>query len=139
MRVLSTHHRHTPHPPSAVYRLWASPREWVRWDPDVADVRFTGESREGARGWMRPATGPATSFTITEVDPDRLLTTTSRLPGAVLCFRHEVEPEGAGSRASVTIGVSGPLRALWAILLRRNFAPAAERNLEGLLTQVGAA
>lgn len=139
MRTLSTHHRHTSYPPSAVYRLWATPQEWTRWDPDVVEVRFTGEPREGARGWMRPATGPATSFTITQAELDRVFTTTSRLPGAILSFRHEVDPQGTGSRASVTIGVAGPLSALWAIALRRAFAPAARRNLDGMLAQVGAA
>jgi hypothetical protein len=111
----------------------------VRWDPDVIDVRFSGELREGARGWIRPAAGPATVFTITQADPDRVFTTTSRLPGAILSFRHEVEPADAGSLASVTIGVSGPLRGLWAIVLRRGFAHAAERNLDGVLAQVDAA
>ncbi|WP_433675820.1 SRPBCC family protein [Microbacterium gorillae] len=139
MRILSTHHSHTPHSPTAVYRLWATPQDWIHWDPDVAEVRFMGEPREGARGWMRPAAGPATSFTITQVDPDRLFTTTSRLPGAILSFRHEVERQETGSRASVTIGVSGPLSALWAIVLRRPFASAARRNLEGMLAQVSAA
>ncbi len=96
-------------------------------------MRFSGEVRVGAQGWMRPASGPATTFTISVVEQDHIFTSTSSLPGAKLIFEHIVEPAPGGSRVFVTISVNGPMRGVWKLLLGRTFASAAERNVRGLL------
>lgn len=110
MEKISTHVAETPHPPETLYRLWAAPMTWASWDPDVAEVQFSGEAILGASGWMRPSSGPATTFEIVALETDRLLTTTSRMPGAKLLFEHRAEPLDASTRVTVTIGVDGPLR-----------------------------
>ncbi len=111
----------------------------MQWDPDVTEVRFAGEPVEGARGWVRPASGPATTFEIVAMRHDRLLTTVSRMPGAALSFEHAVEPTRGGSRMTVKISVDGPLSALWGSVLRRGFADAASRNIAGLVAYLDAA
>lgn len=139
MKTLSTHTQISPHTPAAVYRLWEDPDAWTQWDPDVSEVRFAGERAEGAKGWMRPSSGPAATFEIVALRADRLFTTVSRMPGAALSFEHAVEPTPEGSRMTVTIGVDGLLSGLWAAVLRKNFADAASRNIAGLVAYLDAA
>ena len=139
MEKISTHVAETPHPPETLYRLWAAPMTWASWDPDVAEVQFSGEAILGASGWMRPSSGPATTFEIVALETDRLLTTTSRMPGAKLLFEHRAEPLDSSTRVTVTIGVDGPLRWLWRRVLGKSFAGAAERNVRGLIDYLDAA
>lgn len=139
MQTLSTYVADTPHPPEAVYQLWAAPMTWPSWDPDVAEVRFSGNALVGINGWMRPSSGPATTFAITALEADRLFTTASRLPGARLLFEHRADPAGSGAQVTVTISVNGPLGWLWRRVLGRSFAGAAKRNVHGLLDHLGGA
>lgn len=88
---------------------------------------------------MRPSTGPATTFELTALEVDRLVITTSRLPGARLVFDHAVEPVGEGSRVTVTISVEGPMSPLWRLILGKSFVDAANRNVLGLVGYLGAA
>lgn len=121
------------HPPESFYRFWAAPQTWPSWDRDVAEVRFSDDMIIGAEGWMRPASGPATTFTVTALQPGRLLTTSSRLPGARLIFEHQLAPAADGALVTVIIGVDGPLRRLWRWILGRSFVDAAERSVRGLV------
>jgi hypothetical protein len=88
---------------------------------------------------MRPSSGPPAAFVVTELVPNRVLTDTSRLPGAVLTFEHRAEPTPDGSSISVTISVDGFLSPLWALILGKSFSKAAERNVVGMTEYLGRA
>jgi hypothetical protein len=139
MKILSQHVQVSSHTPGAIYQLWSAPHSWPLWDSDVTEVRLADEPVVGAKGWMRPSSGPATTFKITAMRPDRLVTTTSRMPGATLSFEHVIESAPEGSRITVTISVDGPLSAFWSTVLRRNFGDAAPRNIAGLVAYLDAA
>ena len=68
---------------------------------------------------MRFRTGLRLRFTLTEVEPERVFTDESRLPGARMGHRHELQPlpardgEPAGVRLVNTIYIRGPLARLW--------------------------
>lgn len=126
--------------PSAVYALWASPSAWHAWDPDVRSAQLDGDSpRVGATGRIVPASGPSARFVVVEAEQGRRFVNESRLPGARMVFDHLVEPEGLGSIATVTVGVRGPLAALWALLLHRSLRHAADRNAAGMAAYLGRA
>ncbi|PII85341.1 hypothetical protein BMH32_07465 [Leucobacter sp. OLJS4] len=139
MPILSSHRARTDHPEKSVFARWADPNSWPAWDPDVREVAFTDRVRVGATGRMRPASGPATSFTITEFVEDRRFTNVSRMPGAALTFDHRVEPAGDGATLSVEIRIDGPLAPLWRLAIGRGFADAAHTNIDGLLANLDAA
>lgn len=132
MTTLSSHTATLPHSPAEVYALWSDPNSWPDWDPDVAEVTFPGPIAPDARGRMRPTTGPATTFTLTVCEPDRRLTTQSRLPGATLTFDHVVSAAAEGSLVEVRINVDGALAPLWSRVLRSAFTETAVRNVTGL-------
>lgn len=133
MAVLSVYAAETPHHPESISRLWSDPLSWPQWDEDVAEVRFDAPMALGATGWMRPTSGPSTTFTVAALVHNELVTTTSRLPGAVVRFEHVVTAIATGSTVRVTISVDGPLSPLWKRVLRKGFAGAAERNVTGVI------
>lgn len=132
-----------PVEPWSVFALWDDPRSWATWDSDVAWVQFRGACVIGARGRLKPRSGPATAFTITDRIEGRRLVDVTRLPGARLIFDHAVsasEVEGApGSEITVTIAVGGPLATLWSRLLRGQLAGGARSGIDGLLAHLGRA
>ncbi|GAA1787510.1 SRPBCC family protein [Leucobacter iarius] len=139
MPILSSHSARTRHPEESVFARWADPNSWPAWDPDVREVTFTGDVRLGAAGRMRPSSGPAAAFTITELVEDRRFTNVSRMPGAALTFDHRVEPADDGSTLSVEIRIDGPLAPLWKLAIGRGFANAARTSIDGLLADLDAA
>ncbi len=118
---------------------WADPTKWPEWDAEVREVTFEGPARLGARGRMRPASGPAATFTVIGFEPERVFTDASSLPGAKLIFEHLVTPIPEGAVVEVTVGVDGPLAPLWQRILGKKLGNAARSSVAGLLDHLDAA
>jgi hypothetical protein len=78
-----------------------------------------------SRARVRFRTGLRLRFTLVEVEPERVFTDESRLPGARMGHRHELEPMPDGVRLVNTIYIRGPLARLWAPIL----GPQAKKGL----------
>lgn len=102
-------------------------------------MTFAGPVRIGARGRMRPASGPAVAFSVTAFEPDRVFTNISSLPGAKLVFEHLVTPLPDGASVEVAVRVEGPLAPLWKRVLGRSLGNAARSSVTGLLAHLDAA
>ncbi len=139
MRILDTHTADTSHSAAAVFARWADPAGWAQWDPEVRAVTFDGSVTLGARGRIRPTSGPATVFAIVALEQERTFTNASSLPGARLVFDHRVSPSETGSRVTVSVGVTGTLAPLWHRVLRTGMSTAARASVTGLLTHLDAA
>ncbi|MDI6023192.1 SRPBCC family protein [Leucobacter sp. UT-8R-CII-1-4] len=139
MRLITTHTAATSHSAQSVFSLWADPAGWPSWDSEVSEVHFAGIAKLGAQGQMRPASGPATTFSITAYEQDRVFTNTSSLPGATLIFDHKVAPTNDGATLQVSIGVDGFLAPLWQRLLHKSMKSAARSSVTGLLEHLDAA
>ncbi|MBP8920255.1 MAG: SRPBCC family protein [Micropruina sp.] len=139
MAILSSCVVRTTHAPSAVFSRWADPESWPEWDPEVRRVSFEGPVQVGARGRLRPRSGPGTSFSVTAVERDREFTNASPMPGAMLTFEHLVSPAADGAEVAVTVRLDGPLAPLWARLVGRGMSDAARSSVSGLLAHLDAA
>lgn len=139
MMILDSYLARTTHPAERVFSRWARPASWPEWDAEVREVTFAGPARVGARGRMRPASGPAASFVVTEFEPNRVFTNASSLPGAKLVFAHVVSPTPEGSSVEVIVRVEGLLAPLWKRILGRSLAHAARSSVIGLLAHLDAA
>lgn len=139
MKLIDTHSAFTSHSAQSVFSLWADPAGWPRWDSEVREVNFAGVAELGAKGKMRPTSGPAATFSITTYEQDRVFTNTSSLPGATLVFEHRVAPTSEGAELEVSVGVDGVLAPLWQRLLRKSLAGAARSSVTGLLEHLDAA
>jgi hypothetical protein len=138
MIMLSHHTVQTDNDAVALFALWASAHSWPRWDPDVVWVKFEGPLAIGSTGSLRPLSGPPTRFTVTALERDRRLTTSSRMPGARVTFDHVAQATANGSEVTVAVTLDGPLARVWSRILRKGMADAARRNIEGLLSHVEA-
>ncbi|TQM61064.1 SRPBCC family protein [Klugiella xanthotipulae] len=139
MKVIDSYSAPTAHRAQLVFSRWADPAGWPAWDAEVREVRFEGPAKLGARGRMRPASGPAATFSITTFEPDRVFTNTSSLPGAKLIFEHRVTPAAESAAVEVTVSVEGFLASLWHRILGKSLGNAAQSSVTGLLNHLDAA
>jgi len=115
---------------SAVWSAaYADASAWPAWNDALASAELLGPFAVGSRARVRFRTGLRLKFTLVEVEPERVFTDESRLPGARMGHRHELEalPGAAGVRLTNTIYIRGPLARLWALVL----GPQAEKGLPG--------
>ena len=139
MTILSAYSAHTAHPPEAVFARWADPASWPEWDTEVRSVSFDGPPILGARGRIRPAHGPATSFRVTAYEQDRVFTNATSVPGASLTFEHIVTPAMEGSTVTVEVRIDGSLAPLWRRVVGPGMADAARSSVTGLIAHLDTA
>ena len=138
MHVIDSYSSATTHSAQLVFSYWGDPAGWPAWDAEVREVSFEGPARVGARGRMRPASGPAAAFSVTTFEPDRVFTNVTSLPGAALVFEHRVTPTTGGAVVEVTVGVDGFLAPFWQLILGKNMRNAARSSVTGLLDHLDA-
>jgi hypothetical protein len=118
---------------SAVWsRAYADASAWPRWNDALASASLDEPFAVGSRARVRFRTGLRLRVTLVEVERGRVFTDESRLPGARMGHRHELQPLAgdageAGVRLVNTIYIRGPLARLWAPIL----GPQAKRGLPG--------
>ena len=133
---LSSARATTTHPPQAVFSRWADPATWAEWDPEVAWATCSSPVELGARGRLKPASGPASSFTVSAFEADRVFTYTAKLPGAKLVFEHHVAATEDGIEVAVQIRLDGPMAKVWSALMGAGLRDAAASSLDGLLAHL---
>ncbi len=127
-------------PAAAFFARWADMATWPDWNSDTEWVRLDGAFVEGATGTLKPKGGPKVPFVVARLVPDKVFVDVSRLFGARLTFDHRVSTRAdGGSDVAVTITMSGPLSALWTLLLGKGLRASAQRDLEGLARAAEAA
>ena len=118
--------------PIEIWRLWAEPERWADWDPDVASVDFSGPFVAGARGSLKPTSGPRATFHVVSATTHEAFVTSTRLPGCSLRFYHELREDGNRMLVVHRIEMTGWSAPLFARLIGRRLAPglaAAVRNV----------
>ena len=103
---------------------WAAWVDVARWsDGDVIDAaHLNGEFKEGRTFVSKPRGYPASTMTITRVDPPHLWVCERRLPGVRMSFEHVIEPDVAGSKLTERLLLGGPLAKLIDPIVRRRLA-----------------
>jgi hypothetical protein len=115
---------------SAIWsRAYADVVAWPAWNDALASASLDAPFVAGSRARVRFRTGLRLRFTLVEVERERVFTDESRLPGARMGHRHELQPlpDGDGVRLINTIYIRGPLARLWAPIL----GPQAKKGLPG--------
>lgn len=119
----------TTRPPAELYARWVDHDTWTDWDDSVASARLDGPLAVGSEVRFRPSGGPPLTFTIHQLEQDRLYTDAMRVPGATMLVAHRAAPTADGTAVSVTVTMDGPLTWLWAPTIGRS----ASRGIEGAL------
>ena len=114
--------------PAAVWeKAYVDASAWPLWNRELKRASLDGPLAAGAEAKIVFRSGLRLCFRVVEFEDGRLFTDESRLPGARMGHRHEIEPTATGSRLTNTIYIEGPLAGLW----RRILGPAAVRSLPG--------
>ena len=100
--------------PDEVLTVLFEVERWPEWTPTMKSVRRLDEGplAVGSRARIRqPKLVPAV-WQVTELDAQKGFNWVTQNPGLAIKAMHWVEPGGAGSRVTLSIGLSGRLRRL---------------------------
>jgi uncharacterized membrane protein len=106
-------------PPAVVYRLFIDVERWPELTQSMRSVRRLDEGpiRVGSEAMVRQPRLPAARWRVTEVEPDHRFTWETRSGGVTSVGDHLVEPDGAGSRITLTLSMRGPVSGVMALLM----------------------
>ncbi|MGN8027590.1 SRPBCC family protein [Microbacterium sp. 22242] len=96
--------------PADVFAVLAEPRAWPEWNDGVADIRMDGPFQAGTSAVMVLPDGTELPFRLAWVEADRGFEDVTAVPdaGVVVRVRHELEPQGTGTRITYRCAVDGP-------------------------------
>jgi len=112
--------RHIDAPTQPVAEVLFDVARWPEWTPTIDDVERLDEGpfRVGSRARVRQPKLPKAEWEVTEVVDGRSFTWEATGPGMRTIARHEVVPDGDGSRVTLSIEQTGPMGALAARVWR---------------------
>lgn len=119
-------------PAEVLWNLWTNVSEWPAWDPDVQWSKLNGEFREGTGGVLKPRGGPAVNFKLIEVETGRAFDDSAALPLARMVFRHRLDRTETGTRITHRVEITGPLGALFGLLIGRGIRKSLPSAVERL-------
>jgi len=112
--------RHIDAPTQPVAEVLFDVARWPEWTPTIDDVERLDEGPfgVGSRARVRQPKLPRAEWEVTEVVDGRSFTWEATGPGMRTIARHEVVPDGDGSRVTLSIEQTGPMGALAARVWR---------------------
>jgi hypothetical protein len=112
--------RHIAAPPGPVVDVVLDVARWPEWTPTVDAVERLDEGplRVGSRAKVRQPRLPRAVWEVTEVVDGRGFTWQASGPGMRTIARHEVVPDGDGSRVELSIEQTGPMGAVAGLVWR---------------------
>jgi uncharacterized membrane protein len=98
-------------PTEHVWDVMSDVERWPEWTPTVRSVRRTndGPLRVGAKARIRQPRLPPADWVVTSLTEGRAFDWESRSPGVRIVARHVLEPNGDGSRVTLTVQFRGVL------------------------------
>ena len=101
-------------PPAQVYRLFIDVERWPELTQSIRSVRRldSGPIRVGSEAIVKQPGLPQARWRVTEMDPDRSFTWETKNGGVTTVGDHRVEPDGPGSKITITLRLHGPLARL---------------------------
>jgi hypothetical protein len=133
MTILATARATSSATPDAFFERWADMATWPEWNNDTEWVRLDGTFTQGATGRLKPKGGPSVAFVVERLVPGREFVDVSRLFGARLTFDHQVSVTADGrTLVEVTASLTGPLRALWNVILGKGIAASLQTDADAL-------
>jgi uncharacterized membrane protein len=114
-------------PPDVVWRVWTDVERWPEWTASMRKITRLEEGplAKNSSARVQANAPPTADWRVTEFDEGRFFKWEAEMTGAHAVGTHLVEPDGTGSKATMTVSITGgPLVALFTPLLviisRRN-------------------
>jgi len=120
-------------PPAQVYRLFIDVERWPELTQSMRSVQRqdSGPIQVGSEALVRQPRLPATRWRVTELEPDRSFVWQTRSGGVTTIGDHRVEPDGPGSKITITLRTQGPLAGVADLLMGGIARRYASMELEG--------
>ena len=124
----------TSAPPERLWAWYEATDRAPEWDPLIGEIRPDGPFALGSTGRNKPRTGPSVRYVITEYLEPVSYTELSRAPGASMAFGHRITEVGADTwQVRHDVVCSGPLSAVYRLVLSRSYRAGMATALEGLI------
>ena len=133
MRITNT--VHVSAPPAKVWAAMAGVERWPEFAPQFKTIvrKDDGPIALGKSALVTPKGFFGAVWTVTEYTEGRSFTwEANMLPGLHLTAGHVVEPDGDGTRVTLSLASSGPASVLLALPLGRIFRRNVRQEGEGL-------
>jgi uncharacterized membrane protein len=113
--------RHIDAPTQPVWEVLFDVAHWPEWTPTIESVERldNGPFHVGSRVKVRQPKLPQALWEVTEIVEGRSFTWEAKGPGMKTIARHEVVPDGNGSKVTLSIEQTGPMGAVAAMVWRR--------------------
>ncbi|MCC8153535.1 MAG: SRPBCC family protein [Tannerellaceae bacterium] len=108
-----------------IWTVWMDVSNWSRWDADIVKSVLSGAFETGAKGIIKPKSGPKTKFCMIECTAGRSFTNRTVSPLCRVDFIHEVTPVSDGTIVTHTIEITGLLSPLFVRIIGK----PQEKNL----------
>ncbi len=127
--------------PEAVWAVMAEIERWPEWTPSILSVKPVGDSQlvPGAQARVHAKGTPESTYTVTEVSPNRSFTWTTSVRGAKTVAGHVISPAGNGSRVTLSVEVGGLAGTIFKPLISKTITTNLDHEAEGLKRRAEAA
>ena len=118
--------------PERVFGLYQEAAHWVDWDPEVTAASLPDGLKLGAKGWLKPKSGPKAKIKIVEVTQGKSFSVQTRLPLCRMCFGHSLSSSNGSTVATHWLEFKGPLSFLFRYLVGRSIKASLPNTMRGL-------
>ena len=120
--------------PEKVWSVLSDIERWPEWTPSMLSVKLVedGPLAPGTQAIVHPKGTVESTWTVSEVTPNRSFTWDTKVRGARTVGGHEISPTAGGSRVTLSIVVDGFAAKLLKPIIGRTITTNMDQEAEGL-------
>ena len=106
---------------SNIWQTLIDVKNWHQWDTELIEANIEGVFEKGAKGTMKPKTGPKLKFYISELIPNQSYTINTIMPVGELVIKRSLEEINKEINFTDDIEFTGFLKYIFGFMLGRQF------------------
>jgi hypothetical protein len=104
-----------------VWQTLIDVQNWHQWDTELIEASLEGSFMVGAKGTLKPKTGPKLKFYISEIIPNQSYTFNTVMPIGELVIKRTIIAENDGVHFTDDIAFTGFLKYIFGFMLGGQF------------------
>jgi Polyketide cyclase / dehydrase and lipid transport len=118
--------------PAQIWEIWTDVAHWSEWDTELTDAYLVGLFELGATGKLTPKTGRASTFRISQFNPNESYTLTIELPFCYLNVHRYLDCQPNATYFTHEVSFDGLLAWVFGLLLGRKFRAVLPSVMENI-------